>query len=60
MGWHPIYKECKTSWKDFSTKQARDYAASQARKIAGYLDHNVGQFKVKATTHFWLLIYTRE
>lgn len=56
--WHPKVGACVSSFEMFSTKPARDYAASTANKHAGYIDHSIGQFKpTRKPVVYWLHIY---
>jgi hypothetical protein len=58
--WCPEVGECKSSFKCYTNKSQRDYDASQAKKVPGYIKHSIGDWKhPHQRRQYWLHIYIR-
>lgn len=56
--WHESVGNCMSRFAEFTSKPERDYAASQASKMPGYIEHRVGDWKHPHRPRvYWLHIY---
>jgi hypothetical protein len=53
---------CDSEYFGFKHKSKRDYSASQAKNVVGYIKHDIGQFVTKSgkETVYWCTIYTEK
>lgn len=60
--WLPEVGRCDSEYFSFNLKSKRDYFASQAKKVDGYITHLTGQFVTKNGKEkvFWCSIYTKK
>lgn len=59
--WCPEVGNCRSSWHQFTSKAERDYAASQAPKLPGYIKHTIGGWKHPHQKEvFTLYVYLKE
>jgi hypothetical protein len=65
--WLKEHGTCWCDFQDFTNKRERDFAASRAHKLPGYIKHNLGEYTKKpgkgrdsTTVHYTLAIYMKE
>lgn len=59
--WCPEVGTCRSLWQQFTSKAERDYAASQAPKMLGYIKHTIGGWKHPHQKEvFTLYVYLKE